>query len=91
MRARTIQLIGFSYLAANALNTGISEFFTAKTHKEFLQQEKRKAAWEVKHFRDKELVARYQLGGMRRKEAELAVGKMTQMEIGQQVRNCLTV
>ncbi len=51
----TIVTIGLTYLVANSLYIGISEYLSAKAHREFLSAEKRRATWEFKHFREAEV------------------------------------
>lgn len=50
-----VLILGFAGIFANALAMGIGEYFSSRAHREFVLGEKRRATWEFKHFKSKEI------------------------------------
>lgn len=50
-------LLGFTFVAGNAVYVTASEYFCAKAHRDFLLAERRRALWEFKHFKEQEVKA----------------------------------
>ena len=48
-------VVGVASIAANAIAMGAGEFLSSKAHREFVQAEKRREAWEFAHFKDVEV------------------------------------
>lgn len=75
--------LGFAYLGGSAAYVALSEFLSAKAHRDFLLAERRRAVWEFKHFKDqemKEMELRFIAKGMSRKDAESVVLKLSGYE-----------
>lgn len=50
-----ILILGFANTFGNALSVGVSEYYSSKSHREFIQVEKRRAIWQYKNFREDEI------------------------------------
>lgn len=47
--------MGFSAVIANAVSLGTGEYLSSLAQREFMQVERRRETWQLKHFRDAEI------------------------------------
>ncbi len=79
----TTVVLGIATVLCTSVATGISEYFSTKAHKHFLDFNRRREMWEFKNFRDGEinlLISKFEDRGMIKKDAESIVTKIAQYE-----------
>lgn len=80
---KIVVIVGFSVIVASALAMGVGEYFSSRSHLEFIMAEKRRATWEFNQYKSneiKEMIDKFERKGMTRSDAELVVTKMASYE-----------
>ena len=81
--ASVVLILGFANLIADGLSMAIGDYLSTKAEQEYQRAERRREAWEIKHYPEgekKEMIELYTAKGVPQQDAETIVGILSRHE-----------
>lgn len=78
-----VLILGFANLIADGISMGIGDYLSSKSEREYVRDERRREAWEVKHFPEgekREMIEIYQGKGIPEPDAKIIVETLARYE-----------